>query len=65
MAHFPVSAFLVAARHEKIKGLDVENVLRMEITMSKPMVLHADGEYLGDVAQASFECLHHKLILLQ
>lgn len=57
--------FLVAARHEKIKGFDVENVLRMEITMSKPMVLHADGEYLGDVTQASFECLHHKLMLLQ
>ena len=57
--------FLVAARHENIKGFDVENVLRMEITMSKPMVLHADGEYLGDVTQASFECLHHKLILLQ
>ena len=57
--------FLVAARHENIKGFDVENVQRMELAMSEPMVLHADGEYLGDVTQASFECLHHKLILLQ
>ena len=57
--------FLVAARHEKIKGFDVENVQRMELAMGKPMVLHADGEYLGDVTQASFECLHHKLMLLQ
>ena len=57
--------FLVAARHGKIKGFDVENVLGMGITMSRPMVLHADGEYLGDVTQADFECLHHKLMLLQ
>ena len=57
--------FLVAARHENIKGFDVENVQRMELAMSKPMVLHADGEYLGDVTQASFECLQHKLMLLQ
>ena len=31
----------------KSKALDVENVLRMEITMSKPMVLHADGGISG------------------
>ena len=57
--------FLVAARHERIKGFCVENAKQIELTISKPMVLHADGEYLGDVEQAKFCCLEGKLMLLR
>lgn len=57
--------FLVAARHEHIRGFCMENAQQLELTISKPMVLHADGEYLGDVTQAQFRCLRGRLRLLR
>ncbi len=55
---------LVAGKHENIKGFDVQYTHKAEMVFSKPMVLHADGEYCGDVLKVSYECLPGLLQLL-
>lgn len=55
---FCVLPFLVLAKHEKLSCFDIRNFKECDIELSAPMVLHADGEYLGDVANVHFECLH-------
>lgn len=57
--------FLVAAKHEKIKGFSVLDTPEVALHISKPMVLHADGEYCGDVTYVTFTCLKGKLQLLR
>ncbi len=61
---FFVLPFLVAARHERFRGVKIENCESCELTMDKPMVLHTDGEYCGDVTKVCFECLPAKLKVL-
>ena len=53
--------FLVAAKHTWIRGFDVTNCKECIIHLKKPMVLHADGEYCGDVTEMKFTCLPQKL----
>lgn len=48
--------FLVAARHERIKGFHITNSSIARVSISRPFVLHADGEYCGDVTEAVFTC---------
>ena len=55
---------LVAARHERIKGFHVTDSTFARVTISKPFVLHADGEYCGDVTEATFTCETNKLHML-
>lgn len=55
---------LVAARHEQIKGFHVENCKAAKVSVSKPFVLHADGEYCGDVTEAVFTCEAGKLRMI-
>ena len=57
--------FLVAAKHERIRGFAVTDVEKVVLKSDKPMVLHADGEYCGDVTKAEFACLKGKLKLLR
>lgn len=57
--------FLVAAKHEKIKGFSVFDVKELVLHADKPMVLHADGEYCGDVTEVTFTCLEGILQLLR
>ena len=54
---FFVLPFLVAARHYRLKGVTIGHGKEMEIHSKVPLVLHADGEYLGDVTAASFSCI--------
>lgn len=61
---FFVLPFLVAAKHERFRGVKIENCGSFELSMDKPMALHTDGEYCGDVTEVCFECLPAKLRVL-
>lgn len=55
---------LMAAKQNFIKGFDLHCVNKATLRLSKPMTLHADGEYCGDVTEVVFECLPGLLQLL-
>lgn len=55
---------LVLAQHEKIKGFDVIDCETVKYKIDTPLVLHADGEYCGDVTEAEFICLPAKLRIM-
>lgn len=57
--------FLVAAKHTWIRGFEVTDCRECTIKLKKPMVLHADGEYCGDVTEMRFTCLPGKLRVLR
>ena len=57
--------FLVAAKHERIKGFQITNCKTCELQLDVPMVLHADGEYCGDVRDVKFECLEGMLRVMR
>lgn len=57
--------FLVAAKHTWLRGFDVTDCRECTVKLKKPMVLHADGEYCGDVTEMHFECLPKKLRVLR
>lgn len=57
--------FLVAAKHLWIRGFDVNDCKEFHVNLKKPMVLHADGEYCGDVTEIRFTCLPGKLRVLK
>lgn len=48
--------FLVAAKHEKMKGFRVEDCERIQLKLTEPFVLHTDGEYCADVTDPVFTC---------
>lgn len=53
--------FLAAGTHEHFKGFKVVNCKKLDIKIKKPMALHTDGEYLGDVTEVSYSCLPGKM----
>lgn len=55
---------LLSAKHENRKGFDIFETYRLKMSFDKPVAFHTDGEYLGDVSAAEYECLEGKLILL-
>lgn len=55
---------LVLAKHEKIKGFGVFDFDECSLHMDRPMVLHADGEYCGDVTDVTFTCFPNKLRII-
>lgn len=57
--------FLVLAKHTKIQGFDVTDCGTCRIHLKSPMVLHADGEYCGNVTEMEFVCLPKKLRVLR
>ena len=57
--------FLVAAKHTSIHGFSVTDAKDCTIHLSRPMVVHADGEYCGEVAEVRFRCLPGKLCVLK
>lgn len=61
---FFVLPVLVAAKHEKLRGVEIINAKQIDISLSAPAVLHADGEYMDDVLQVRFECLPKRLKIL-
>ena len=46
--------FLVAAKHTSIHGFSVTDAKDCTIRLSRPMVVHADGEYCGGSDGSSF-----------
>lgn len=61
---FFVLPFLVAAKHERFRGVKIENCTSCDLYMDKPQVLHTDGEYCGDVTEIHFECIPGMLRML-
>lgn len=57
--------FLVAAKHTWIRGFSVTDCRKCTIKLKQPMVLHADGEYCGDVTEMTFTCLPKALRVLR
>lgn len=55
---------LAAGRQDLIKNFEIHDGAGMELESDRPMVLHADGEYCGDVMHVRFQCLRGKLCLL-
>ena len=49
--------FLIAGRHEGIRGFDVINTSQMHVVFDRPMVVHADGEDCGDQTDVTFRCI--------
>ncbi len=56
---------LLAAKHENLKGFSLKNCRNLEINLDEPAVVHADGEYVGDLSHITVECLPGKLRCLQ
>ncbi len=48
---------LVAAKHEHLPGFEVVDCKEYKVKMLETMVLHADGEYCGDVNEVTFTCV--------
>jgi diacylglycerol kinase family enzyme len=55
---------LLMAKHERLKGFQMNDCKSVKIRISKPFVLHADGEYCGDVTDAIFSCEAQKLHMI-
>lgn len=56
--------FLVIGKHLWIPGFEINDCATCSFHINVPMVLHADGEYCGDVTDAVFTCLPEKLRVL-
>lgn len=54
---FLVLPLLALGKHEKLKCFDFKNGEEVLVRASSPVVLHADGEYCGDVNWAAFRCI--------
>ncbi len=48
---------LVMRNHENLKCFDMIECKESKLHLEKPMALHADGEYLGDVQDVEYKCL--------
>lgn len=57
--------FLIKGKHLWIRGFDVTDASQSRVDLKKPMVLHADGEYCGEVTGIEFQCLPQKLRILR
>lgn len=56
---------LVRGRHEGLKGFEIVDCERYELHLETPMVLHADGEYLGQQRVIRYACEKGKLLVLK
>ena len=55
---------LALGKHEKLKGVKIVDCKKMKIEIEKPMTLHTDGEYIGEVTKVVYTCLPSKLRFL-
>ena len=53
--------FLATGTHEHFNGFKVFDCKSIDIKIKKPMALHTDGEYLGDVTEVTYSCLPGKM----
>ena len=56
---------LVMGKHKIIKGFEFVDCTHYELHLKQPMVLHADGEYLGEHTNISYDCEKGKLLVLK
>lgn len=56
--------FLAMGKHENFNGFKVFDCKKIAINIKKPMALHTDGEYLGDVTQVTYSCQPGKMKFL-
>ena len=57
--------FLVMAKHLWIKVFEVNDCVTYTAKLKSPLVLHADGEYCGDVTDVTFRCYPKMLRVLR
>lgn len=55
---------LLKGTHEKLKGFEIINCKTIDVVINQDMVLHADGEVLGNHNKIHFECEPHKFYLM-
>lgn len=53
--------FLATGNHEHFNGFKLFDCKSIDIKIKKPMALHTDGEYLGDVTEVNYRCLPGKM----
>lgn len=53
----PSFAKILAGKHEGSKEFSIRDFKSLRIEAEKPMMLHTDGEYCGEVSNVSIECL--------
>ena len=56
---------LIMGKHEGKKGLDIVECESYELKLKQPMVLHGDGEYLGEQTSIRYTCEKGKLLVLK
>ena len=56
---------LLAAKHQNLKGFTLRDCADLKLEFEIPVVVHADGEYVGDLSSISIECLPGRLRCLQ
>ncbi|MGN0140713.1 MAG: diacylglycerol/lipid kinase family protein [Roseburia sp.] len=56
---------LVMGKHGGFRGIDIRDCGSCTVSLKEPMVLHADGEYCGEIAEMTFTCLPAALNLLK
>ena len=49
--------FLATGTHEHFNGFKVFDCKEIDIKIKKPIALHTEGEYLGDVTEVHYSCL--------
>jgi YegS/Rv2252/BmrU family lipid kinase len=57
--------FLATGTHTWIKAFEITDCHRSHIKLSRPMTVHADGEYCGELTEMIFTCLPGKLRVLK
>lgn len=62
---FFVVPFLMIGKHEKFRCFSIKEYESMDVVLSKPMTLHADGEFLANTDKMRFECMPGVLRLLK
>lgn len=57
---------LVRGRHEgRLRGFEIINCEKYQLTLAHPMVLHTDGEYLGEMTDIRYSCEKGKLQVIK
>lgn len=61
---FTCFPLLIKGKHTKLKAFKMETTSSYVIETDRPVALHTDGEFLGDITKARFECLKGALKLI-
>lgn len=62
---FLLLPFLVLAKHKGLRGFCLMNFKQCDLHSNKPVILHVDGEYCGEVTDVHYECKAGKLYIIR